>query len=61
MPPILLVVGSYLLGAIPFAWVVVKLTLRKDVRDHGSGNVGNRDIGSRSKQETTSSFAASIV
>jgi glycerol-3-phosphate acyltransferase PlsY len=40
MPPILLVVGSYLIGAIPFAWAVVKLTLRQDVRDHGSGNVG---------------------
>lgn len=40
MPPVLLVVGSYLLGAIPWAWLIVKLSLGKDVRDHGSGNVG---------------------
>jgi len=40
MPPILLVVGSYLIGAVPFAWLIVKLMLRTDVRDHGSGNVG---------------------
>jgi glycerol-3-phosphate acyltransferase PlsY len=40
MPPILLVVCSYLIGAVPFAWVIVKVALRKDVRDHGSGNVG---------------------
>ncbi|MHC4940160.1 MAG: glycerol-3-phosphate 1-O-acyltransferase PlsY [Planctomycetota bacterium] len=40
MPPILLVVCSYLIGSIPFAWLLVKITLRKDIRDYGSGNVG---------------------
>jgi len=40
MPPLILVAGAYLIGAIPFAFLVVKATLGKDVREHGSGNVG---------------------
>ena len=40
MPPVLLVVSAYLLGAVPWSFVVVRIALRKDVRDHGSGNVG---------------------
>ena len=31
---------AYLLGSIPFSWLIVKLKTRKDVRSVGSGNVG---------------------
>jgi glycerol-3-phosphate acyltransferase PlsY len=31
---------GYLLGAIPFALLIVKLFAKKDVRREGSGNVG---------------------
>ena len=34
------VVLAYLLGSIPFSWLIVKLKTRKDVRSVGSGNVG---------------------
>ena len=35
-----LVVPCYLLGAIPFAYVAVRLGGRGDIRQYGSGNVG---------------------
>jgi len=31
---------SYLIGSIPFAYIIVRLFFRKDVRKEGSGNVG---------------------
>jgi len=34
------IVVSYLLGAIPFALIVVRLFKGVDIRDYGSGNVG---------------------
>jgi acyl phosphate:glycerol-3-phosphate acyltransferase len=33
-------VVSYLLGAIPFGYIVVKLFAHKNILDHGTGNVG---------------------
>lgn len=33
-------VGSYLIGSIPFSWLVVRWKTGKDVRAVGSGNVG---------------------
>jgi glycerol-3-phosphate acyltransferase PlsY len=35
-----MLVGAYLLGSIPFAWLFVKAAGRGDVRQIGSGNVG---------------------
>jgi glycerol-3-phosphate acyltransferase PlsY len=35
-----LVVGAYLLGGIPFGWLLVRLVTGTDVRSQGSGNVG---------------------
>ncbi|TAM53359.1 MAG: glycerol-3-phosphate acyltransferase, partial [Acidobacteria bacterium] len=35
-----MLVGAYLLGSIPFAWLLVRLAGRGDVRRVGSGNVG---------------------
>ena len=33
-------IGSYLIGSIPFSWLVVRWKTGKDVRAVGSGNVG---------------------
>jgi glycerol-3-phosphate acyltransferase PlsY len=41
---ILLGLGGYLLGSIPFALVVGKGLFGIDVRDHGSGNVGTTNV-----------------
>jgi acyl phosphate:glycerol-3-phosphate acyltransferase len=44
MNGILAVVIAYLLGAIPFGYIVVKLTSGKDVRASGSGNIGATNV-----------------
>lgn len=36
----LLLLGAYLLGSVPFSYIVVRLVAGKDVRREGSGNVG---------------------
>jgi len=38
--PVPIVVISFLIGGIPFAWLIVRVLLKTDVRKHGSGNVG---------------------
>ena len=35
---------SYLLGSIPFGFILTKIFLRKDIRDIGSGNIGATNI-----------------
>ena len=40
----LLVVAAYLLGSVPFSYLVVKLRTGKDVRTVGSGNVGATNV-----------------
>ena len=42
---ILLVVGSYLFGSVPFALVVGKVFFGVDVREHGSKNLGGTNTG----------------
>lgn len=42
---ILLILGSYLYGSIPFALVIGKLFYKTDVREHGSGNLGGSNTG----------------
>lgn len=37
-------VGGYLLGGIPFAYLVVKWATGKDIRDYGSRNVGATNV-----------------
>lgn len=44
MLPALLVASTYLLGSIPFSFIVVKLKAGKDVREHGSRNVGATNV-----------------
>ena len=36
----IIVLGAYLLGSIPFGFVLTKIFLKKDIRDIGSGNIG---------------------
>src|ERR1700729_2005335 len=40
----LAVLIAYLIGAIPFGFLLVKLTTGKDVRTSGSGNIGATNV-----------------
>ena len=42
---ILISLIGYLIGAIPFAYVIGKLFYHTDVREHGSGNLGGSNTG----------------
>ncbi len=37
----LIAIISYLLGSIPFGFLLTKIFLKKDIRKIGSGNIGN--------------------
>lgn len=41
---ILGLIGSYLLGSIPTAYLLVRLKLHEDIRQLGSGTVGTRNV-----------------
>lgn len=38
---IILIISSYLIGSIPFAYIIGKLFKNIDIRKHGSGNLGS--------------------
>ncbi len=42
---LIVILSSYLIGSIPFAYVIGKLFFRTDVRQHGSGNLGGSNTG----------------
>ncbi|MDX1584727.1 MAG: glycerol-3-phosphate 1-O-acyltransferase PlsY [Thermoanaerobaculia bacterium] len=42
--PVLVVAGAYLVGSIPFSWLVARLVKRVDIRAVGSGNVGATNV-----------------
>jgi glycerol-3-phosphate acyltransferase PlsY len=42
--PLSLVVGAYLLGSIPFSFLVVRLVAGRDLREEGSRNVGATNV-----------------
>src|SRR6185436_8748142 len=42
--PLALVIAAYVLGSIPFSFLVAKILAGKDVREHGSGNVGATNV-----------------
>ena len=41
---IIAIVGGYLLGSIPIAYIITRLALSKDIRQLGSGNVGGLSV-----------------
>jgi glycerol-3-phosphate acyltransferase PlsY len=44
LPALALIVAAYVVGSIPFSFLVVKLLAGKDVREHGSRNVGATNV-----------------
>jgi glycerol-3-phosphate acyltransferase PlsY len=44
MTPVLLLIVAYLLGGIPFGFLLVKLRTGRDVRAAGSGNIGATNV-----------------
>jgi|TARA_B110000114_G_scaffold63975_1_gene68054 glycerol-3-phosphate acyltransferase PlsY len=40
MEYLIIALASYLLGSIPFGFILIKIFLKKDIRDIGSGNIG---------------------
>lgn len=44
MLPTTLILGSYLIGSIPFSYLVVRLVAGEDIRKHGSRNVGATNV-----------------
>src|SRR5438270_12472950 len=44
MTPIIALAAAYLIGGIPFGYLIVKLTTGRDVRSLGSGNIGATNV-----------------
>jgi len=44
MIPLAVVLIAYLLGAIPFGYLLVKMKTGADVRQSGSGNIGATNV-----------------
>jgi len=42
--PVILIVAAYLIGSIPFSFLVVKFVAGADIRHHGSRNVGATNV-----------------
>ena len=40
MEVIIVAITSYLIGSIPFGFILTKIFLKKDIRNIGSGNIG---------------------
>src|SRR6266545_758170 len=44
MMPVLALVAAYLIGAIPFGYLLVRWTTGADIRASGSGNIGATNV-----------------
>ena len=44
MEVIIVAITSYLMGSIPFGFILAKIFLKKDIRDIGSGNIGATNV-----------------
>ena len=44
MTPFIALIAAYLIGGIPFGYLLVKLTTGRDVRSLGSGNIGATNV-----------------
>ncbi len=44
MTPLLVLIAAYLLGGVPFGYLLVRLKTGKDVRAMGSGNIGATNV-----------------
>jgi glycerol-3-phosphate acyltransferase PlsY len=44
MIPAIVLVSAYLIGGIPFGYLLVKLATGRDVREFGSGNIGATNV-----------------
>ena len=44
MEPFLVILYSYLLGSIPFGFILTKIFIKKDIRKSGSGNIGASNV-----------------
>ena len=40
----ILLLSSYLIGAIPFGYIIFKFIKKKDIRNYGSGNIGATNV-----------------
>ena len=40
----LVLVAAYLLGSLPFGYIMSKVLLKTDIRQHGSGNIGATNV-----------------
>ena len=51
-PIALMFAGAYLIGSIPFAYIIVRTVAGEDITEHGTGNVGAMNV-----RRTTGSWA----
>lgn len=54
---ILAFLGSYLIGSIPFSWIITRIKTGEDLRKIGSGNVGGRNVYRATKSKLWALFA----
>jgi glycerol-3-phosphate acyltransferase PlsY len=47
MPPLLVVITAYLIGSVPFGYLIVRATQGADVRETGSGGTGATNVSRR--------------